>query len=166
MEGKVVFDTGPLIHLDEIKLVKCLELFKNIYIPNEVNEELKRNKTYITKKIKIINLEGKFKDFAKILFDKYSLDLGESQAIALTLQEKAEYFFTDDLDAREVSKNYNIKTHGTAGIILRAFRERIINKEMAIKKINELYEKSSLFITKEIINQIINTINEFNKKIK
>lgn len=165
MANKVVSDTGPLLHLSEISLLKALDTFKEIYIPEEVNNELKKNR--IGKdafdKIKIVNLNPKFKDVAEILVNKFSIDLGEAQAIALSLQEKAEYFLTDDLDARTVAGAHNVEAHGTVGIILRAFREKIINKKLAVEKINELYTTSSLFITKDLIDKIIKSINEFKK---
>ena len=118
---------------------------------------------YIFNNVKIANLDPKFKDVAEILVNKFFLDLGEAQAIALSLQEKADYFLTDDLDARTAAGAYNIEAHGTVGIILRAFRENIINKKLALQKINELYTSSSLFITKDIIDQIVKSINEFKK---
>ena len=165
MANKVISDTGPLIHLSEIDLIKALDAFKEIYIPEEVNNELKRNRIdkNVFNNVKIANLGPKFKDVAEIIVNKFSLDLGEAQAIALSLQEKADYFLTDDLDARTVANAHNIEAHGTVGIILRAFREKIINKKLALEKINELYTSSSLFITRNLINQIIKSINEFKK---
>ncbi|MBI2449578.1 DUF3368 domain-containing protein [Candidatus Pacearchaeota archaeon] len=99
-----------------------------------------------------------------ILTNQRNLDLGESHSIALLLQEKADYFLTDDLEARSVAKDYNLEVHGTIGIILRAFSKGIIEQRIAIEKINELYIKSSLFITKDLIEQIIRSINEFSNK--
>ena len=165
MANKVISDTGPLIHLSEIDLIKALDAFKEIYIPEEVNNELKRNRIdkNVFNNVKIANLGPKFKDVAEIMVNKFSLDLGEAQAIALSLQEKADYFLTDDLGARTVANAHNIEAHGTVGIILRAFREKIINKKLALEKINELYTSSSLFITRNLINQIIKSINEFKK---
>jgi len=165
MANKVISDTGPLIHLSEIDLIKALDAFKEIYIPEEVNNELKRNRIdkNVFNNVKIANLGPKFKDVAEIMVNKFSLDLGEAQAIALSLQEKADYFLTDDLGARTVANAHNIEAHGTVGIILRAFREKIINKKLALEKINELYTSSSLFITRDLINQIIKSINEFKK---
>ena len=163
MANKVISNTGPILHLSEIDLVGALDVFK-IYIPREVENELRRSKINVPNKIKIINLEAKFKDVAQILVDKFSLGLGEAQAIALALQEKADFFLTDDLDARTVANIHSIEAHGTAGIILRAFREKTIDKETAIKKINELYTRSSLFITKELVAYIIKSIKEFEKK--
>lgn len=163
MASKVVSNTGPLMHLSEISLCKALKAFKDIFIAEEVKNELARNNIGLDnfKKIRIINLKAKFKDVAEILVNKFSLGLGEAQSIALALQEKADYFLTDDLDARTVANAHNIEAHGTVGIILRAFRERIINKEEAIKKAKELYTESSLFITRDLIEDIIEAINEF-----
>lgn len=161
----MVSDTGPLIHLAEINLIKALDAFQEVCVAEEVINELKKNKAKenIFRKIKLINLKPKFKDVAEILVNKFSLDLGESQSIALALQEKAGYFLTDDLDARTVANVHGVEAHGTVGIILRAFRENIISKETAVKKVNELYTASSLFITKDLIQQIIKSIKEFGK---
>ena len=163
MANRVVSNTGPLIHLSEISLSEALDVFDNIYIPEEVRNELVKNKIKKERKIKVINLKAKFKDVAEILVDKFALDLGEAQAIALSLQERVNYFLTDDLDARTVANIHGVEAHGTVGIILRAFREKIINKEIAIKKISELYTVSSLFVTKDLIDYIIKSIKEFKK---
>ena len=42
-------------------------------------------------------------------------------------------------------------------------RKKVINKETAIKKVYELYSTSSLFITKDLIDHIIKSINTFRK---
>ena len=93
MASKVVSDTGPLIHLAEINLIKVLDAFQEVGVAQEVINELKRNKVKdsVFKEIKLIHLKPKFKDIAEILVNKFSLDLGESQSIALALQEKVTY---------------------------------------------------------------------------
>ncbi len=164
MASKVVSNTGPILHLTEVDLIKALFVFKDVFIPEEVKNELVRNKINVPKRIRLVNIKPKFKDIAEILVNKFSLHLGEAQSIALSLQERADYFLTDDLDARTIANLHGIEAHGTVGIILRAFREKIINKETAIKKVHELYTISSLFITKDIVNQIINSINDFKKR--
>lgn len=50
---------------------------------------------------------------------------------------------------------------GTVGIILRSFREKIIDKRTVVPKIGELRTNSSLFITQDLIDYIINEISEF-----
>lgn len=164
MGNKAVSNTGPILHLSEIVLTKALHIFGSFYIPEEVASELRKNKIYIPKKVKIIALKAEGKDTAKILANQYNLDLSESCALALTLQEKADYFLTDDLDAKIIAKDYNLKVHGTIGIILRAYRESIIDKKTALEKILEIQKKSSLFITRDIIANIIKAIHEFSKE--
>jgi len=163
MGNKVVSDTGPIIHLSEINLVKVFDIFFEILIPEEVERELRNSKIPLFKKIKILKLSPDFKDKVKILTNQENLDLGEAFAIVLALQEKVDYFLTDDLDARNVAIKYNLQVHGTIGIMLRAFRERIIDKKTAIEKVNELYIKSSLFITKDLVDNVIKAIGEFKR---
>ncbi len=165
MANKVVSNTAPLIHLKEIDLINALNIFEEILIPPEVENEIKNNNLpEVLERIKVINLNSKWKDTANILVNEFSLDLGEAEAIALALQEKADYFLTDDLDARLVASRYNLEVHGTIGIILRAFRERLLDKKLAIKKVNEIYFKSSLFITRNLVDDIIEEINRFLKE--
>ena len=163
MENRVVSDTGPVIHLSEINLVKVFDIFSEVIIPEEVERELKNNKTPLFKKIRTLKLLPDFKDKVKVLTNQENLDLGEAFAIVLAMQEKIDLFLTDDLDARNVAIKYNFQVHGTIGIILRAFRERIIDKKIAIEKVNELYAKSSLFITKDLVENVINAIKEFKR---
>ena len=157
MVNRAVSNTGPIIHLNEINFLEVFKIFDNILIPNEVKNELTKYDV-LFKEFMVVSLIAKFKDVAEILVNKFSLDLGEAQAIALALQEKVDYFLTDDLDARIVAKSHSIETHGTMGVILRAFREGIIDKKTTIQKIKELYTESSLFVTKVLIDHVIESI--------
>ena len=161
MASKAVSNTGPILHLTEINLIEAFDVFSNVMIPKEVEEELIKNKIKVPKKIKILNLKSELKDTVKVLTNQHNLDLGESCAIALAIQEKADYFLTDDLEARSVSKKYNLEVHGTVGIILRSFREKLIDKKTALEKVRDLHTNSSLFITSDLIEQVIKNINEF-----
>lgn len=164
MESKAVSNTGPLIHLYEIDLLKALDIFSIVIIPRAVEDELKRHRININSKIKIFDLGDKEKDNVMLLTNQYDLDLGEASAISLALQEKADYFLTDDLEARNVAKVYGIEVHGSVGIVLRAFRDKKLSKNEAIAKVREFKIKSSLFITEDIITHIIDSIVEFSGK--
>ena len=80
-------------------------------------------------------------DTSKLFSEQYDLDLGESEAISSALQQNVNLFLTDDLDARNVAIKYNIEVHGTIGIILRAFKDKIIDKKTTIEKVNELEQE-------------------------
>ena len=166
MANKAVSNTGPILHLYEINLLKVLDLFLHILIPYEVENELRKNKIIFPSKVKVAALKNEFKDKAKIFVNQHDLDFGEAEAITLALQERADYFLTDDLDARQVAKDYHLNVHGTIGIILRSYRESIISKELAIEKVRELKTKSSLFITQDLIDEVIKTIQDFSRENK
>lgn len=155
-----ISNTGPILHLLEIDMIKSLKIFKAVYIPDEVHEELRKNKIKLTKNIKVLKLHSKFKDIAQLLGGQYFIDLGEAEAISLAIQEKINLFLTDDLEARVVAKEYDLEVHGTVGILLMAFKKKIIDRKTTIRKVKGLYEKSSLFITKDLVNYIINEINK------
>ena len=159
-----VSDTGPLLHLKEIDCIEVCNVFTRILIPPDVAEELRKNSCPVPQRIKILSVRPERKDTVRILTDQHSLDVGEASAITLALQEKVRYFLTDDLDARTVAKTYALEVHGTIGLVLRAFRKNIINKKNALKKVDELYSKSSLFITKDLIGQVQNEIQIFSEK--
>lgn len=164
---KAVSNSGPILHIREIDSLKVFKIFKAVYIPEEVYDEVSKNKPTkdAVKKLKnmeVLTLNSKYKDMAKMFSEEFYLDLGETEAIALAMQEKINLFVTDDLEARTIAKKYDIEVHGSVGILLRAFKEKVLTKQEAIKKVHALYEKSSLFITKDLINHIIKEI----KKIK
>lgn len=164
MGSSAVSDTGPIIHLSEINAVKTFKIFRSVVIPPEVKDELQKNKIVIPKHIRVKSLGDRFKDYVSVFANQFELDLGEAEAISLTLQEKANYFLTDDLDARIIAKKYGLEVHGSVGVLLRGFREKIIDKKLTIQKLHGLKNKSSLFITKGLIDRAIRSVNEFRRK--
>ena len=159
---KAVFDSGPLIHLSQIDALDVLKSVKKIMIPYGVFEEinLENQNSRLIKKIRIVKLSKNFKDISKIISEKYSLGLGESQVIALAKKENTGIIFTDDLDARTVAKSLGFEVHGTIGLVLRTYREKIVSKNRAISVINDLNEKSTLFLTGELTRYILNEIDK------
>jgi len=95
---KAFFDTGPLLHLYEIKSEAIAQIVKKKFISPEVDRELSKHK--IRHKAIIKQLTSTSKDLAKSLQERYNLDLGEAESISLAKQENISLFFTDDLDAR------------------------------------------------------------------
>lgn len=162
---RAVFDAGPLIHLDEINQLKILKVIKEIFLPDEVYKEFKRHrKKKLSIKIHNPKINSKAKGYVSLLMQKYELDLGEAEAIALAKQERINLFFTDDWCARDVAEKLYIETHGVIGIVFRAYRENLIDKKETLKILNNLLNKSSLFITKEIIEKAKKEIKIFNNK--
>ncbi len=154
--GRAVSNSGPLIHLNEVKSIKVLTVVKEILIPEEVYRE---TRIRIGKNIRLRQLSSEAKNYAKLIYERYFLDLGEAQALALAKQEGINLFFTDDSDARLVAKYLGLDVHGTVGIILRAYKENIISKKNAKEVIVDLGKISSLYITSDLINYVLKKLD-------
>jgi len=128
---KAVFDAGPFIHLNEIDELDLIRLFSKIFTTKEILEECREIEKILRKFSNIIeeNLNFKSKDFAKYLAEEYKLDLGEATGLALCRQKSIKFFFTDDLEAREIANVLGFNAHGTIAIILRSLKEKIIDKK-------------------------------------
>ncbi len=111
-----------------------------------------------------MDLNNKCRDYSVILIKEHYLDIGEAEAISLLKQENIQYFFTDDWYARDVAKEFKLQVHGTLGIVIRAYREGMINKSTAYKIMDNLYKDSSLFITSKIINKGKSMLEKFEKQ--
>lgn len=157
---KAIFDAGPIIHLSQISALDVLKSVKKIIIPYGVFEEIKPDaqRTRLSKNIKITDLSKGSRDISKVLSEKYSLGLGESQVIALAKQENISLIFTDDLDARTVAKSLGFEVHGTIGLVLMAYKEKFITKKRATSIISDLDKKSTLFLTSDLVEYILKEI--------
>lgn len=62
---------------------------------------------------------------------------------------------TDDLAVRDVSKRLALAPIGSLGIVVRAYRQSLITLADAEHAINQLYDVSSLFVTRAIVDLAI-----------
>ncbi|HLC55911.1 MAG TPA: hypothetical protein VJJ23_01615 [Candidatus Nanoarchaeia archaeon] len=148
-ENKACSYTGLVLHLNEINKINLLKIFSKIIISFYVKEELSNYKIdFLPKNFEIDNVN---KDQVLLIAERYSLNIGESLVIWLNKNLKIPILLTDDLDAREVAISLDIKVVGTIGVIIRSFREDIIDENSAIQILKDMYEKSSLFVTRELI---------------
>ena len=126
----VVSDTTPLISLLKINQLDLLEkLFGEVLIPEAVFNELTvderfqleakviRQKEFIAVK-PVNNLES-----VSILKRATGLDQGESEAIVLTDELKADLLLMDEAKGRNVSAQMGLRIMGTIGILIAAYEE-------------------------------------------
>lgn len=129
----VVSDTTPLISLLKINRLDLLEkLFGEVFIPQAVFNELTaderfqleaeqiRQKKFIS--IKPVNVP----ESVNILKRATGLDLGESEAIVLTDELKADILLMDEAKGRSVSSQMGICIMGTIGILMAAYEEKTL----------------------------------------
>lgn len=160
---RAIFDTGPLIHLAEINKLDLLDIAEEKLIPKEVENEFKDHRIEELD-IDVHKLNNKGKKYAELLVKEHYIDLGEAEAISLSKQEGIAYLFTDDWYAREVAQELTLKVHGSVGIVMRAYREGILEKKPALNTIDDLYNDSSLFITSKIVSKGKIHIEKYQKR--
>lgn len=124
----IISDTTPIITLLKINQLGLLQkLFQEIYIPESVYDELTQNLKYISeseiiKNSKFIKKES-IKDYQAVSLLKRAtgLDLGESEAIILSDEKKADLLIIDEVKGRMVAKSMGLRIMGTIGILTLAY---------------------------------------------
>lgn len=158
---KVICDAGPLIHLDELGCIELLSGFDEILVPDEVWEEVKNNRSQALEysELKRIKKHNKISDIRlNTIIKTLSLDRGESAALSLIKDYPGAIFLTDDSAARFAAIQMGIKVHGTIGIIIRSIRQNIHNPQEVISILQNIPNKSTLYIRKSLLDEIIKRI--------
>ena len=133
----VVSDTTPLISLLKIKRVDLLkELFGEVLIPQAVFDELTSDKRFQVEADQICQKEFIFvkrvnvPESVNILKRATGLDQGESEAIVLTDELKADILLMDEARGRNVSAQMGLSI---IGILMAAYEE----KELTADEVRE-----------------------------
>ena len=121
----IVSNSTPLIHLARIGQLGLLrDFFGNVMIPPAVFDEcVVQGKAYRDALLiaQADWLETKaVSDGNLVILLNAELDRGESEAIALALQQEADLLLLDDAEGRHKARLYALKYTGTVGILLKA----------------------------------------------
>ena len=154
---KIVTDTGPVLHLHEIQMLRLLSLAGEIFIPKAVHfelyslisdwERLKPNW------INAVTLPFPSQRESEAWVQAGLLDIGESEAIALARQLRADWLLTDDAAARLVARSLGLEVHGSLGIVLWAAARGYLNRSEAEAALDELFSSSSLWISPGVLGE-------------
>ena len=160
----VISDTTAITYLSKIQAIDLLKaLFKEIYIPQAVFNELTRHGDHIPGSIEVktfpwIKTE-KVKNVSQILSKfKKELDPGETEAIALAIEKNANLLIIDESDGRREAERHGIKITGMLGILLKAKEKNIIcNVKPFLDKIKF---STNFNMTFELYNAILEIAGE------
>ncbi|GAB61821.1 MAG: hypothetical protein DWB56_07940 [Candidatus Jettenia sp.] len=160
-----VADAGPLIHLSEIGGIAILHIFDAVHVPHVVWLEIGEHSKNISKEIHITNHnlpELQISEFThKEKLEK--LHSGEIECLYLCRQINLPILLTDDLAVREAAKSLQITPIGSLGIVIKAYKNGKISLAKAERYISDLYDISSLFVTRAIVELVI---EQLHKKIE
>lgn len=163
-----VCNSGPLIHLAQISLLKTFKIFQELTVPKSVFDEVtisgKPGEVEIKYLENLTTVDISKDELRQITVLKrrlkgWKLSQPELEAIYLSRRSKR-MFLTDDLDAREAAESLGIEVHGSVGIIVRAFKERTLTLEETVRGLNDLHDKSRLFVSKTIIDESIRAVRK------
>jgi predicted nucleic acid-binding protein len=152
-----ILDAGPIIHLEEIGSLSLLLDFKRLIIPDAVWYEVAYHRPAVFEH-KDVNFEK-----VNVVLDEdilsvcrlFCLDNGEVEAIAVCSQYPDSILLTDDASARLAAKTLGIRAYGTIGVLLRAIRRKLLTPHEVIGKLEEIPLKSTLFIRRSLLREII-----------
>ena len=153
----VVSNTSPLIFLGKIKkLDLLLHLYKKIHIPPMVLEELLREKDEIAYFKAFMPSFTVEKAGGKIL--DLQLHGGETEAINLALNKKADIILLDDCKARNAAKSLGLNVKGTLGLLFAFLDKKLVNKSEFRLLLDDLI-KADFRISIELYNEVLNQLD-------
>ncbi len=156
----VISNTSPLLNLAIIDHLHLIEqqfgeiiIPKGVFVELRISENLKGSQELrqAIKKGWIKVKEVQNKAFVQLL--RRELDLGETEAIALAIESKADLLLLDEREGRKIARNFNVKITGIMGIILKAWhQEKIVSVEDVI---NQLRTDAHFHISAKLEQQIL-----------
>ena len=154
MAAIVVADASVLIALDQIDQLSLLQkLFAEIMVPPAVAREVAPRLPQLPTWIQTRPLERP--PDARVV--KASLDSGETEAISLALEAKADRIILDDLPARYLAKTLGLAVVGTAGVLFAAKQRGLIH---AVRPWLDALRAKGFRLRKEVYEEILETAGE------
>jgi predicted nucleic acid-binding protein len=157
----VVADAGPLIHLYEIDELALLENFAALHIPDAVWKEATRDGRVLESALEYLpNLARHHlsADGCLSVSDLKHLQAGEKECLCLCDELGIPVILTDDLAAREIAQKRGLTPAGSVGVIAKCCVSGRITLNQAETALLQLYETSTLFVAKAIVENAITAL--------
>lgn len=137
----VVSDSSPLIALSKIGQFELLKsLYTQLLIPQAVYNEVVKAENNRPGAAEVFSADWievqKVTDQTAVLLLREQLDQGESEAIVLALEAKAQVLLIDEARGRRIAQARGLADIGTVGVIVLAKRRGLI--ESATTLLDEL----------------------------
>lgn len=155
----VVSDTSPLTYLHQIEQFTLLRtLYNEVVIPPAVEREIKDaprlHEHFDWSILRVV----KPVDFKMVDSLSVTLDRGESEAIVVASEVKADLLLIDEADGRQVARKLGIRHTGLLGVLLEAKRRGAI-PEVALV-IDRLVERTSFRIRSDVRRETLRLAGE------
>ncbi len=87
------------------------------------------------------------------------LDVGEKEAIYLSIQESGSLILLDDLKAREEAKRLGLIVKGTLGLLVQAYREDLISSAEVNAFMETIITHDDIWISADLCREVLKRIN-------
>ena len=157
----VISDTTPIISLLKANRLELLQkLYGNVLIPEAVYRELTANPVYSKEARTVKSL-----DFLKmvpvenvksvnVLRSVTGLDAGESEALIMYDDQKADLLLMNEHKGRSVAKQLNVRYIGTAGILMLAYDKGLIQSS-DVKTCLDMMLANGIRLDKKLYNIVL-----------
>jgi predicted nucleic acid-binding protein len=172
---KVIANSGPIIALAKLGLLSLLKnLYGTVVIPATVYHEVvikglqrgEEDAQDVNLAINLGNLIVEHIDEFSISEEINALPVhnGEKSVIELYLKTKADLALLDDRLARESAKKLGVTVKGTLGVIIDAFRKKLLNENDMELLFKEILSRDDIWIAKGLVNKVWNELRKELKK--
>lgn len=156
----VIVNNSPLIFLSILNLLPLLrELYTDVWIPEEVQEEFLRTETTLRRSslnnapwIRTVSLTD-----SQSVSVYGRLDRGEASVLALAKEHDAHLIIIDEKKAREEAKQIGLTVKGTVGVLLEAKQKGLID---AIKPLLEALRDDGMYLDQSFIDNVLQIAGE------
>jgi hypothetical protein len=150
----VVADASVLIALVQVdELLLLQKLFTDIVVPPAVQREVAPSLPQLPVWIETRPLRQSV--HPRVV--QASLDPGESEAISLALELRADRIILDDLRARHLAKTLSLAVVGTAGVIFAAKQRGLIS---AVRPPLDALRAAGFRLRKEVYEEVLKAAGE------
>lgn len=161
-----VADAGPLIHLAEIEGFSLLSIFEILHISGAVwSETVETGRVHGAEVLALSNTRRHTLADADVTrfvgeHNLHSLHVGERECLLLCQQISVPLLLTDDLAVRKAAKSLGLTPVGSLGVVVKAYRLGHVSLADAERLIAGLYDVSTLFVTRAIVELAIDQLHE------
>ncbi len=159
----IISDTSVINNLAKIYQLDLLQkLYGSIVIPQAVYDELTLPNFWVAGaneaqsfnwiKVRSVSNDSLLKRLEQ------ELDIGESEAITLAIELKAELILIDERRARKIAEEWNLRYTGILGILIEAKNQGMIS---AVKPLlDSLIKEAGFWIASSLYKRVLQEVSE------